>query len=243
MTNPAPVNNRMRLVNRYRESPRIIATDRSRILRMEQGRARLYPILYHGTCRVVIEKWREGGIQNHRLSLVSSPRHASVFADYRVKDEQSPAGMKRIHLKNNSGREICFYKQEAEYLGLNGEYERLENGRIINAVAFFDRDSLLAEAVEKTLGIHIEPDAQLEGECFDGILLDLKRAPAGTRFGINSLFASLELDMDQGRPNLRVFNPFLWRRNFSVPAPELSSVGAFADMLDLEHHVLSDVDI
>jgi len=198
--------------------------------------ARLTPVLYHGTCRIVVEQWRIDGLGNNSLSLDSDLFRATMFAGYGVDQKGSFINWDYFYLKNEPGRSIAFSRSGAESLGLAEEYARIEKGRIVNAVAFFDRDSLIAEARRiQGLRFRAECDSQdnEEGGYYTGIKIRQRDVPPGNRLSNKALFASLELDMNTGTPDLRVFNRQLWESNFSAPVPQLSSSETFTSMLDL----------
>jgi hypothetical protein len=244
MVNSAPVSNRIRLAHRYRKPQPVVFDSRLCGLGAEDAgkvTVSLAPVLYHGTCRIVVERWRRAEITNRSLSLEGDPRSAAFFASYSIK-EHIP--MDYIRLKSGAGRGISFFKWDAEQRGIIKEYERLENGRMVNAIAFFDRDSLLAEAAKKEgLSIYAESDSRIgddrssgiEDNRFSGIMLRWEEWSEKNRLGTDSLFASLELDMGQGIPNLRVFSQELWERNFSVPVPKFSSGETFRTMTRLAY--------
>jgi len=198
--------------------------------------ARLTPVLYHGTCRIVVELWRIDGLGNNSLSLDSDLFSAVRFASYGFDQKGSFKDRDNFRLQNDPGRSIAFFRSGAESLGLAEEYARIKEGRTVNAVAFFDRDSLLEEAGGiQGLRIRAECDShdQEEGGYFTGIKIRQSGIPPADRLSNKALFASLELDMKAGAPDLRVFNRQLWERNFSAAVPRLSSLRTFSGMLEL----------
>jgi hypothetical protein len=182
----------------------------------------LPPVLYHGTARYAVEFWQKAGIQHRTFSLAGDPTYAARFATYFVAEKPWP-GCVATELRNSSDRRILVDPMIVEQFGLQAEYKQLQQGRVVQALTFFDRDMLLAGE-----GKHFELEWEFDWNA--GLLI---KHPKDYQKAFEAMFAVLYYDIEAGHVEFKVFNPYLWKANFSVrPAP----IGNLARFIPAKKH-------
>jgi len=172
------------------------------------------PVLYHGTTRFTLTYWQNYGIANSRLSTDFKSTSAAMYGSYFLSPEESTSY--RLMLRNGSsglksGRKIIVSITQAEELGIMEEYERMQQGNVVQSLAFFDRYTILAGR-RRLWGIEFETEG--------GILVRQdKDFPKNPHKLLKALFAAMHYFPQEQRAEFVVFDPRLWNTNFSVPPP------------------------
>lgn len=212
---------RVALLSRYIKGPRRLEL---KDCKGKSAQDNLPPVLYHGTARYAVEFWQKAGIQSRLFSLAGDPTYAAGFASYFVGQQPLHEGW-AMQLDNNCGRKIVIQRETVGRFGLETEYEQLRQGRVIQALTFFDRDMLLAGE-----GQHFE--LEWEGDWNAGLVI---KHPQDYQKTFEALFAVLYYDIEAGKAEFKVFNPYLWKTNFRIrPSPIRNIPGMIPSQLHLQ---------
>ncbi len=197
---------RIALLSRY------VKGSRSVVLKDWKGkkaRGSLPPVLYHGTAKYAVEFWRKAGIQSRVFSLAGDPTYAAGFASYFI-GQQPPHEGWAMELNNKHGRKIIINRTTIGQFALEAEYEQLMQGKVAQALTFFDRDLLLAGE-----GQSFELESEFDWNA--GLVI---KHPKDYQKVFEALFAVLYYDIENETAEFKIFNPYLWKSNFSIrPSP------------------------
>ena len=179
----------------------------------------LSPVLYHGTARFIIEDWKKNGINNRFLSLTSNPVYAAGYAQYNIKTDS--LDMKQMELENKARRQIKIGYGGFDQPHLPEEFKLLKRGKIVNSLALFDRDAVLAvkgydygddESGGGRAGLHLSENQEYA------------HSHGSPSIPFEALMATFNFIAAEGNKNkitfwFHVFNQLLWDENFSQAPP------------------------